>query len=69
MNHIAQHPGLELTELQVQCAEEECVIFLGGRSIPVYQMGFDVFAEDHGFANALIRSMDGGPNRLVYLRR
>lgn len=69
LNHVAQYPGLELTELQVQCAEQECVIFLGGRSVPVYQMGFDVFADDHGFANAIIRSMDGGPNRLVYLRR
>ena len=29
LNYIAQRPGLELTELQVQCAEEQCVIFLG----------------------------------------
>ena len=32
LNYIAQRPGLELTELQVQCAEEQCVIFLGGNS-------------------------------------
>jgi hypothetical protein len=69
LNYIAQRPGLELTELQVQCAEEQCVIFLGGNSIPIYEMGFDVFASEHGFTNAVIQSMDGGPNRLVYLRR
>jgi hypothetical protein len=69
LNYIAQRPGLELTELQVQCAEEQCVIFLGGNSIPIYEMGFDVFASEHGFTSAVIHSMDGGPNRLVYLRR
>jgi len=69
LNYIAQRPGLELTELQVQCAEEQCVIFLGGNSIPIYEMGFDVFASEHGFNSAVIQSMDGGPNRFVYLRR
>ena len=69
LNYIAQRPGLELTQLQVQCAEEQCVIFLGGNSIPIYEMGFDVFASDHGFNSAVIQSMDGGPNRFVYLRR
>ena len=28
-----------------------------------------VFAAEHGFAGARIYSMDGGPNRLVYLQR
>ena len=42
---------------------------MGGDSIPVYQMDFDVFASEHGFATATIHSMDGGPNRIVYLRR
>jgi hypothetical protein len=69
LSYIAQRPGLELTELQVQCAEEQCVIFLGGNNIPIYEMSFDVFASEHGFTSAVIQSMDGGPNRLVYLRR
>ena len=69
LNYLAQRPGLELTELQVQCAEEQCVIFLGGNSIPIYEMGFDAFASEHGFNSAVIQSMDGGPNRFVYLRR
>jgi hypothetical protein len=60
---------LELTELQVQCAEEQCVIFVGGNSIPIYEMGFDAFASEHGFNSAVIHSMDGGPNRFVYLHR
>lgn len=67
--HIAQHPALELTELQVQCATDQCVIFLGGRSVAVYDMAFDVFATEHGFSDATIYSVDGGPNRIVYLRR
>ena len=66
--HIAQHPALELTELQVQCAIDQCVIFLSGRSVAVYEMGFDVFATEHGFASATIYSIDGGPSRIVYLR-
>ena len=45
------------------------VIVLGGNSIPIYEMGFDVFAGEHGFNSAVIQSMDGGPNRFVYLRR
>ena len=53
----------------MQCAEEQCVIFSGGNSIPIYEMGFDVFAGEHGFNSAVIQSMDGGPNRFVYLRR
>jgi hypothetical protein len=69
LSYIARYPGLELTELQVQCAVSECVIFMGGRSVPVYQMGFDVFANDNGFRSAVIQTMDGGPNRIVYLRR
>jgi hypothetical protein len=69
LSHISQQQGLELTDLQVQCSVSECVIFMGGRSIPVYQMGFDVFATDNGFSSATIRTMDGGPNRIVYLRR
>jgi hypothetical protein len=69
LSHIARHAGLELTELQVQCAVSECVVFMGGRRVPVYQMGFDVFAHENGFSSARIHTMDGGPNRIVYLRR
>jgi hypothetical protein len=69
LNYIAQRSGLELTQLQVQCAVEQCVIFLSGDSIPVYQMDFDVFASEHGFEDTMIYSVDGGPNRIVYLRR
>ena len=69
LNYIAQRSRLELTQLQVQCAVEQCVIFMCGDSIPVYQKNCDVFASEHGFATATIHSMDGGPNRIVYLRR
>lgn len=67
--YIAEHPALELTDLQVQCAESGCVIFMGGKEIPVYQLNFDVFAEEHGFANATIRGSDGSDRRIVFLRR
>jgi hypothetical protein len=67
--YIAERPALELTDLQVQCAESGCVIFMGGKEIPVYQLNFDVFAEEHGFANAVIRGSDGSDRRIVFLRR
>jgi len=67
--YIAEQPALELTDLQVQCAESGCVVFMGGKEIPVYKMNFDVFAEEHGFANAVIRGSDGSDRRIVFLRR
>lgn len=67
--YIAEHPALQLTDLQVQCAESGCVVFMGGKEIPIYQMNFDVFAEKHGFANAVIRGSDGSDRRIVFLRR
>ena len=66
--YIARHP-LKLTTLQVQCADTECVIFMGGENLPVYQMDFDVFAAEHGFADAIIRGSDGSDRRIVRLRR
>lgn len=66
--YIARHP-LKLTTLQVQCVDTECVIFMGGENVPVYQMDFDVFAEEHGFADAVIRGSDGSDRRIVRLRR
>lgn len=67
--YIAQQPGLQLTDLQVQCSVSECVIYMGGLKSSVYQIPFDEFATRHGFPYAVIYAMDGGPNRLVYLRR
>lgn len=67
--HVAERPGLKLTDLQVQCAVEACVVFLGGISALVYELDFDVFAREHGFAFAAINSIDGGPHRIVTLRR
>jgi hypothetical protein len=67
LSYIAQRPGLELTDLQVQCSARECIIFIAGNDIPIYEMGFDVFANEQGFESAIIQSIDGGPRRLVYL--
>lgn len=66
--HIGRHPGLKLTNLQVQCAEDGCLILLIGREIPVYELDLDVFATEHGFSAALIRG-DGIQDRTVFLRR
>jgi len=68
LSHIGRHPGLKLTNLQVQCAEDGCLILLIGRDIPVYELDFDVFATEHGFSAALIRG-DGIQDRTVFLRR
>ena len=68
LSHIGRHPGLKLTNLQVQCAEDGCLILLIGRDIPVYELDFDAFATEHGFSAALIRG-DGIQDRTVFLRR
>jgi hypothetical protein len=68
LSHIGRHPGLKLTNLQVQCADDGCLILLIGRDVPVYELDFDEFATENGFGAALIRG-DGIRDRTVFLRR
>jgi hypothetical protein len=67
LSYVAQQPNLALTGLQVQCANEGCLLLMIGTGIRVYDMNFDVFADEHGFNGALV----GGDSRArtVFLRR
>ena len=69
LSYVSQASSLVLTDLQVQCEDTGCVIFMGGPNIPVDKLNFGAFAEDHGFAFVAIRDRDGTDGRIVMLRR
>ena len=69
LSYVSQHSSLVLTDLQVQCEDTGCVIFMGGPNIHVEQLNFGMFAEEHGFAFVVIRDRDGTDGKIVMLRR
>jgi hypothetical protein len=69
LSHVAQHPSLTLTDLEVQCEDAGCVIFMGGPSIPLGELNFAAFAEKNGFTFVVIRDRDGTDGKIVMLRR
>ena len=69
LSYVSQHSSLVLTDLQVQCEDTGCVIFMGGPNTHVEQLNFGVFAEEHGFAFVVIRDRDGTDGKIVMLRR
>jgi hypothetical protein len=69
LSYVSQHSSLVLTDLQVQCEDTGCVIFMGGRNIPLYELNFGAFAEEQGFETVVIRNRDGTDGKIVILRR
>lgn len=69
LSYVSQHSFLVLTDLQVQCEDTGCVIFMGGRHIPVYELHFGVFAQEQGFKTVVIRDRDDTDGWIVILRR
>jgi hypothetical protein len=69
LSYVAQHSFLVLTDLQVQCEDTGCVLFMGGPNIPVRELKFGAFAEEHGFETVVIRDRDGTDGWIVILRR
>jgi hypothetical protein len=69
LSHVAQHPSLTLTDLEVQCEDAGCVIFMGGPSIPLGELNFAGFAQENGFSFVVIRDRDGTDGKIVMLRR
>jgi len=69
LSYVSQHPSLVLTDLQVQCEDTGCVIFMGGRNIPLYELNFGAFAEEQGFETVVIRNRDETDGWIVILRR
>lgn len=69
LSYVSQHPFLALTDLEVQCEASGCVIFMGGRNIPIHELQFGAFAKEQGFEFVAIRDRDGTSGYIVVLRR
>jgi hypothetical protein len=69
LSYVSQHSFSVLTDLQVQCEDTGCVIFMGGPNIHLEQLNFGVFAEEQGFAFVVVRDRDGTDGKIVILRR
>lgn len=65
--HIASHPGIEITDTLTTCREEGCSVMLVGRDIRIFDLEFERFAEQNGFEHAVL----GGDSdrRFVWLQR
>jgi len=67
LSHISQYPEIALTNLQVQCDVLGCTALLEATtSIDIFLFEFDRFAEENGFASAVISGSGG--QRIVHLR-
>jgi hypothetical protein len=69
LSYVSQHQFLALTDLEVQCEVSGCVIFMGGRNIPIHELQFGAFAKEQGFEFVAIRDRDGTSGHIVVLRR
>jgi hypothetical protein len=65
--HIASYPGSAVADVLVDCSEEGCNVYLVGPDIRIFDLEFDVFAEQNGFAHAVLRG--DGDLRFVWLQR
>ena len=66
-DHVASRPDLGVTDALVDCRQAGCTVMLVGRDIRVFEFDFDVFAEQNGFARAVLRGERN--RRLVWLER
>jgi hypothetical protein len=51
--HIKQYSDVSLTDLRIKCEERGCLVLMRGPKIPIFELDFDRFAEENGFASAL----------------
>jgi hypothetical protein len=65
--HVARYPAVVLTNLDARCNERGCAVVLEGDDVPVYDLEFDVFAEQNGFHHASVNGRGG--HRVVWLPR
>jgi hypothetical protein len=67
-DHIAAYPELGITSVLVECVENGCNVLMVGRgNIRVFDLEFDVFAEQNGFKHAVL--FGDGNRRSVRLNR
>jgi hypothetical protein len=66
-DHIASYPAPSITGVLVKCLENGCNALMVGRDIRIFDLEFDVFAEQNGFKHAVL----GGDSsrRFVWLQR
>jgi hypothetical protein len=66
-DHVASYSAPAIKTVLVKCIEEGCNVTLIGRDIRIFDLEFDVFAEQNGFQHAVLR---GDSNmRFVWLQR
>jgi hypothetical protein len=66
-DHVASYPDAGVTSVEVQCEEAGCSVALFGRAIRVFDLEFDMFAEQNGFAHAIAGNRVGNA-RIVWLQ-
>jgi hypothetical protein len=66
-DHVASRPELGVTDVLVDCRQAGCNVMLVGRDIRIFDFDFDLFAEQNGFAHAVVRGERN--RRLVWLER
>ena len=65
--HVAAYPAVVLTHLDVLCQARGCSVVLEGPDVPIYDLAFDVFAEQNGFDGARVGGVEN--RRVVWLQR
>jgi len=66
-DHIASHPELAVTGVFVDCVENGCNVMIAGRDIRIFDLEFDVFAEQNGFKRTVLHGDSN--SRFVWLER
>jgi hypothetical protein len=66
-DHVASYPDAGVASVQVQCVEAGCSVALIGHAIRVFDLEFDVFAEQNGFDHAIAGNSIGNV-RIVWLQ-
>jgi hypothetical protein len=65
--YVASRPALGATEVLVRCIEEGCNVTLAGEDIRIFDLQFEVFADQNGFQQAVLGG--GKELRFAWLQR
>jgi hypothetical protein len=67
--NVARYPEAGVSDARVHCVEAGCTVVLTGRAIRIFDLEFDVFAEQNGFKHALLSGGGNSNQRFVWLQR
>jgi hypothetical protein len=65
--HIDSHPEVTVTGTFIKCRVDGCNVMLEGHDVRIFELEFDRFAEQNGFARAALGGDSG--RRFVWLER